>query len=801
MEKINCSLLLISLFALLWGVAGQYEWQIRDTFDEIRGKMDKITADNCYISHLDDLYLPEDSVSHHPDVKEININPVFPNRTAMLHLHNMAMNRAFFWSYILQSRFIRPAINDTYDPGMMYYFLSAVADIAANPYINASSIYFSPNMSYTSSYRGFFNKTMSRFAPRAYRADDFNDPVHLQKISTLNTFHIDDLGAFGPDSQSKDYTSDFYRINEWYHKWLPDKVQKRHDTKTTYQVEIRYANNTNETFTFHGPPGNDEVPGPVNWTRPYFDCGRLNKWLVGATSPVADIYPRHTQFRHIEYPTYTAAIVMEMDFDRIDINQCPPSQGNDRPNRFASTARCKIETTECEPIHGWGFRRGGYQCRCAAGHRLPGVVRRPYLGEIIERATADQYYNNFDCVPIGWIQRLPVKWEKSPPFIRALYMDQYQEYVNSTSGPASLHTEKVNVYEMLNFIRGVQPHNCSKYNATDLFLNGDIAYGHEEQFENQAKMALRLANFISAFLQVSDPTEVFSGKRIADKPLTEDQMIGETLALVLGDSKIWSAGTYWDRNSFTNRTFFAPMAYKTSLNTRKYKLEDLARLNKTDELYTNKQWFQHLKQRWSTNFDSLEKFFLKMKIREDEFGKYLMKYERYPTSYRAANLRHGYWTQPYYDCEGHLKQWVITYAAPFFGWDSVKVKLEFKGVVAVTMALMSLDINQCPDKFYVPNAFKGTDKCDRQSSYCVPILGRGFDAGGYKCECLQGFEYPFEDPITYYDGQIVEAEFQNIIEDKETRIDMFKCRLAGAAALQSCFAILLVVLFVFMKIR
>lgn len=107
----------------------------------------------------------------------------------------------------------------------------------------------------------------------------------------------------------------------------------RHDTKTTYQVEIRYANNTNETFTFHGPPGKesifvlflqymyiftfdkyylhashlpgaDEFPGPVKWTRPYFDCGRANKWLVGAVVPISDIYPRHTSFRHIEYPTY-----------------------------------------------------------------------------------------------------------------------------------------------------------------------------------------------------------------------------------------------------------------------------------------------------------------------------------------------------------------------------------------------------------------------------------------------------------------------------------------------------------------
>lgn len=106
-------------------------------------------------------------------------------------------------------------------------------------------------------------------------------------------------------------------------------------------------------------------------------------------------------------------------------------------------------------------------------------------------------------------------------------------------------------------------------------------FGIKEFFENEAKMATRLANFISAFLQISDPHEVYSGKRVADRPLTEDQMIGETLALVLGDTKIWSAGTFWDRNKFTNRTFFAPYAYKTQLNTRKFKVEDLARLNDT----------------------------------------------------------------------------------------------------------------------------------------------------------------------------------------------------------------------------
>lgn len=112
-------------------------------------------------------------------------------------------------------------------------------------------------------------------------------------------------------------------------------------------------------------------------------------------------------------------------------------------------------------------------------------------------------------------------------------------------------------------------------------LHGDVSFNAEEFFENEAKMATRLANFISAFLQVSDPKEVFSGKRVADRPLTEDQMIGETLALLLGDTRIWTAGTFWERNKFTNRTFFAPYAYKTEPYTRKIKVEDLARLNNT----------------------------------------------------------------------------------------------------------------------------------------------------------------------------------------------------------------------------
>jgi hypothetical protein len=55
-------------------------WDERDAFDEILQKFYEVNEDNCAIKHVGDLKMPEDTVSHLPDIKEININPVFPNR-------------------------------------------------------------------------------------------------------------------------------------------------------------------------------------------------------------------------------------------------------------------------------------------------------------------------------------------------------------------------------------------------------------------------------------------------------------------------------------------------------------------------------------------------------------------------------------------------------------------------------------------------------------------------------------------------------------------------------------------------
>ncbi|CAG0879672.1 unnamed protein product [Cyprideis torosa] len=715
-----------------------------------------------------------------------------------------ALAKGFFFSFILQKAF------DNDEPGLMYHYLSVVADVSHSPKVNASGLYFSVNSSYTPSYKGFFNKTLPLFAPRAFRADDYNDPIRIERISTLNTIEADDLGAIPQGHQSMNYTSDHYRINEWYRKWLPDIV-KRQDTKTTYHVKIRYANNTNETFTWHGPPGADEVPGPVQWSRPYFDCGRSNKWIFGASVPVVDIIPRHTQFRHIEFPTYVAVSVLEMDYERIDINQCPLGEGNQGPNFVAGTAKCEETTTECEPIHGYGFRRGGYQCRCKPGFRLPNVVHRPFLGDIVERATEQEFRDQFKCLPIGFKAQVPTDWTYMEPWLRLKYMSQHEvdprhyPISNSTENispyakdveaqersfrpPHALRNESLSTFDyvarLIEFYAKVNPENCksSLFREEDLIMRGDARFGAEEQFENEAKQALRLAHFLSSFLQIVDSQERFAELRLADKPLTVDQIMGEALSIVLGNTRVRGAGVFWDLNAFPNHTLFAPYAYSKEAFGRKFNIDDLARINDTDKVYLNKPFFRELKSRWATNLEELEKFYVKIKIRSNSTGTYKRRYERYPVWFRAPNISHGWWSAPYFDCDGFHNAWVLTYAAPFFGLDSIREAIVFKGVVSVTMELKDLDVNQCSDNFYVENAFKNSHKCDR-NSYCVPILGRGFDVGGYQCSCMQGYEYPYDNGITFFDGQLVEAEFMNLVLDKKTRYDLLKCRLASGCVL------------------
>ena len=59
-----------------------------------------------------------------------------------------------------------------------------------------------------------------------------------------------------------------------------------------------------------------------------------------------------------------------------------------------------ISLHQCEPLMGFGFRRGGYQCVCNPGYYYPWWHDGPFLGVEMEEATREEYELGFDCLTI-----------------------------------------------------------------------------------------------------------------------------------------------------------------------------------------------------------------------------------------------------------------------------------------------------------------------------------------------------------------------------------------------------------------
>ncbi|XP_017040724.1 uncharacterized protein LOC108087714 isoform X2 [Drosophila ficusphila] len=117
------------------------------------------------------------------------------------------------------------------------------------------------------------------------------------------------------------------------------------------------------------------------WSKPYYDCGGGNIWMLTYTVP----------FFGYENGTYhfkgTSGI--DIDLRRVDIDQCPQrhTPGTKRPlNIFAGTDKCKQRTTMCEAIMGLGFRRGSYKCLCRKGFYFPDIVSQHkfFNGSLLE---------------------------------------------------------------------------------------------------------------------------------------------------------------------------------------------------------------------------------------------------------------------------------------------------------------------------------------------------------------------------------------------------------------------------------
>lgn len=835
-------------------------------------KMNAVNKGNCHQKQPSELQLIEDVVHQPPTIDLLKKGIILANRTQLLHTRNMAHKNAILYSYQLQNLF------DFDQPGLMYYYLHAAADISgARSYLNQSGIIYDTDKAYAHWYKNYFNKTVPRYGPLAWRDDDFYDAFNWKNKWTNQTMKIMDLGA----GRANMYTSKYYKGNDWYFTWLPDPSDSDlYNGKVVHYFTLTTAKRVGEfninslPKQFYGPPGPMDDPGPEKWTKVYFDCGRSNKWIISAVSPIVDVYPRHTEYRNIQSFRYLAVATASVDFLMMDINQCADynigsgSYANTK-NYFANTDKCK-PTTRCEPIRGFGFRRGGYQCMCQPGYRYPPYQNGPFKGYIIEKATWEEYKSNFDCIPVDLFQQVPLNiiesntelisyYRKKRDVTDALYKSQsidgvtpniinsietlsdtaiqalvalsstneaIESFENKKNMPVKQEdsyfgklleeqltkeekthsrvkrysyepTSRINSifaqYEVLASDYGRK--NCPDFSESQRRLPGDVIYGADTQFESQAKLALSIAHFLTSFYQIINPDEDYP-LRHAERALSEDQLYAEVISAVAADFKVVGVGIFYDRNKFDKKekAYFGPYAFRNrdNINMEIQKHYQAVDLTGMPNGYIDEEWFQAIKSRWaiSPELSELEQFYLKPYIRGDYEGRILVHYESgFPQYFYAAKLKHGQWFAPRYQCDynGILpRDWIITYAVPFFGKDQFGTGLEFRGVVRVDVKLDELDINQCYMPYYEANAFKNSDRCDYYSTICIPTAGKGFVKGGYKCQCRAGFEYPFLDKNDFYPGDQLEKEWFTLTTNAsmESRFFQLKCRIAKASSIK-----------------
>lgn len=148
----------------------------------------------------------------------------------------------------------------------------------------------------------------------------------------------------------------------------------------------KHKNTGYNTYTYNETSHTDRVPDEIlsvryedgKWSKPYYDCGGGNIWMLTYTVPFFG-YTNNTYF-------FKGTSGIDIDLRRVDIDQCPLPKGSTQLNIFAASDKCKKRTTECVPLPGLGFRRGSYKCVCRRGFYFPDIKaeRRYYNGTVIE---------------------------------------------------------------------------------------------------------------------------------------------------------------------------------------------------------------------------------------------------------------------------------------------------------------------------------------------------------------------------------------------------------------------------------
>ncbi|GFT05169.1 probable G-protein coupled receptor 158 [Nephila pilipes] len=142
----------------------------------------------------------------------------------------------------------------------------------------------------------------------------------------------------------------------------------------------------------------------------------------------------------------------------------------------------------------------------------------------------------------------------------------------------------------------------------------------------------------------------------------------------------------------------------------------------------------------------------------------------------VVTIEDGYWSAPYIDCN-FTSTWHVTFSVPFF--TRIMDELYFKGVVAVSMPIIDVDINQCDGESYVA-AFSSSYHCDPSSTQCMPIANKGFRRGAYRCYCKPNFYLPSGEVHrrnkNYFEGELIERAYvESILYGEDKFLNNFQC--------------------------
>lgn len=324
-----------------------------------------------------------------------------------------------------------------------------------------------------------------------------------------------------------------------------------------------------------------------------------------------------------------------------------------------------------------------------------------------------------------------------------------------------LEQEDNMMHKIRRMLDSLTPQNCSNRQADDtridLGLSGTLKKQMAKQFAPQARIALRLAHFLSNYLQ---NTVNPNGE---SNILTETLIRAEMAAVIVAEPTVGSMAVAFEEGVFPGKKYYSPTALYNKV------LDELQFYQYSDN-YTSSAWYKNAKGRISGT--KLKQYIAEGMVPSDSSGQNMEKISQ--LSYAAVafeDVKEP--VGPFFDCF-YLEKFAY-FEVPFF--TKVNNRLRLAGFVTIGINPEFADVNQCAGSD--ESLFQGTDRCDRETTLCFPTKGRGLRAGGYKCECKDGYEYPYDDGIDYFDGMRLEMEYHNKLVGLPNNFKNYRCRHPG----------------------